>query len=437
MRSVGCFLVTCVNLPSGAKCCARKAFALLLVFSLCLTVPVFANDIQAVLLHDGAFGYLAHNGDLTTPAFQPFNNMSATISYSSDSLITPMPGYTILSILGDVLNTGSSDLVAVYPNDIYFEVIFPVGQGDLTISNSNISTAMNYFYPPVISPCDADGNLSGAAPLTNYVVELLIDDVVHASQTISGNPGGYPDSFNYSGPVNTRFSLRYHVHNPDASSITINFNGANYFRSELDIPYDIFTFNGQSVDVDNIEVVIGKLDYISGKLDTIESATINIDNNLSEINNGLKDSNSSIWQAAGSAISNAVTGLFVPDQAELSAKVAEVENIVKNKLGDSYEVIERVEQYENELVGSFTGGGRQYHFNFPGISVPLPGQTVSILPEQSVTIENKAFNVFRDLLGSGVALLCALSGLHIAHDFVICILSGVSYWGFVRGRHDT
>lgn len=77
-----------------------------------------------------------------------------------------------------------------------------------------------------------------------------------------------------------------------------------------------------------------------------------------------------------------------------------------------------------------------YSFDFPGLSFPMNGQTITILPAQAVTIENTAFNTFRDFLGNLVAFICALAGYRIAEDAFICFLSGVSYWGFIRGRHD-
>lgn len=404
---------------------------------LCLTVcvvPAFANDIEGLFLHDGTFGYLAHNGDLTTPAFEPFNNMSATFSYSSNSLITPFEGYTILSIMGDVLNTGVTDLVAVYPNDIYFEVIFPVGKGDLSISNSNIVTAMNYFYPPVISPCDADGNLIGAAPLTNYVVELLIDDSVFASKSISGNPGGFPDSFNYSGPVNARFSLRYHVHNPDSSSITINFNGANYFRSEVDIPYDIFTFNGESVPVDNLEVVISKLDDISGKLDTIESHAVSIDNNLSEVKNGLSDSNSSIW----GAFKDSVSGLFVPSSGDLESVKNGFDQLAQDKLGGAYQTVDLVDNGVKSVVDKFKNPGTSPGVEFPGISVPLGGDvgTVTLAASQTVTIPEEITSALYPVAGVFIPIICVIWTIRQCTDMVECFMSGMSYAEFLHRNLD-
>lgn len=188
--------------------------------------------------------------------------------------------------------------------------------------------------------------------------------------------------------------------------------------------------------IESIEVVQGHLEEINGNVVDIKDSVDEIEVTIKDTHDQLENPDSNIWQAAGSAISDAVTGLFVPEQAELEQKMDEVEQIVIEKLGDTYEIVERVEVYEDELVNSFTDSEYQYSFNFPGITVPLPDGLVNILPAQSVSIENDAFLVFRNLLGYGVAFLCALSAIHIGHDVVICFFSGVSYWGFIRGRHD-
>lgn len=284
-------------------------------------------------------------------------------------------------------------------------------------------------------------------------LQIVVDDVVvqtYSDNTTEFSSGSYPIQNRFgirisSGSSNT--SLFYGTTKMFTLFIEIMLNG--YIQSgggstDPSTPTDPTTptspGSGGSTDlsgvIDEIQVVQGTLVNIDGKLEHIQESVTEIETTVKDTHDQLENPDSNIWQAAGSAISDAVTGLFVPEQAELDAKMKEVEEIVIDKLGDTYQVIERVDQYEEELVSGFTGGGRQYNFRFPGISVPLPDGTVTILPEQDVSIENPAFIVFRDLLGTGVALLCGFAAVHIAHDFVICIISGVSYWGFIRGRHN-
>lgn len=357
-------------------------------------------------------------------------------------------GYPTTFTLGDdgsyIFNSGAkSAYQARVRSDQYIEFVFSVAQsGTLVFDGTNYI----YTYMKQGSSFQAE-DINTGGPL-----EILVDDVV--VQSFSDNTTEFTSG---SYPITNRFSIRVSSGSENLTLFTggamvsayveVMLNGYVTSDSGTTDPTDptdatdpSSPSTGGSTDlsgvIEEIEIVQGTLVDIDGKLEYIQESVTEIETTVKDTHDQLEDPDSNIWQAAGSAISDAVTGLFVPEQAELDAKLDEIETIVIDKLGDTYTVIERVDEYEDQLVGGFIGGGRQYNFHFPGISVPLPDGTVTILPAQDVSIENDAFIVFRDLLGTGVALLCGFAAVHIAHDFVICIISGVSYWGFIRGRHN-
>lgn len=334
----------------------------------------------------------------------------------------------------------------------YIDFTFSIpSSGVIDFINSG-SGGGSYLSATLVSANDSSLTYYDFDDSDDLVCTLFIDDVEQEEISIS-------EKFSYSSyPVNHHVRIRlsssysddfvFYESINDRAQMMLGFKlDATYTQSESpsdptdpSSPTDPSGGGSGSQDltevIESIEVVQGHLEEINGNIVDIKDSVEEIEVTVKDTHDQLENPDSNIWQAAGSAISNAVTGLFVPDKIELEAKIAEVEDIITDKLGDTYEVIERVDQYEDQLVSSFTDGGDQYNFHFPGISVPLPDGLVTILPEQDVNIENDAFIVFRDLLGIGVALLCGFSAVHIAHDFVICIISGVSYWGFIRGRHD-
>lgn len=417
-----------------------------LCFLLCLTVcvaPVFANDITGVFLHNGSFGYVANRSNFGTPIIQPFNDLSATFEYRSSSVTSPipqLPEQKILAIDGGIFSVDNSDgnTIAVYPNDIYFEVIFPVGSGDLTISDTNIQTAQHYFLPPQIFSCSSDGDYMRTQNevIGYFFVELLVDDVVVASLDSTNNfEYSWPASFNYSGPVTQRFSVRFHVHNPAGDYVYTNLSTSEgYCRAHMFLPYDVFSFGGSPVEPDNLEVVISKLDDISGKLDTIESHTVSIDNNLSEIKDGLQDSNSSIW----GAFKDSVSGLFVPSADDLAGVKDGFDQLAQDKLGGAYQTVDMVSGGVQSVSDKFKNPGSSPGVEFPGISVPLGGDvgTVTLAASQTVTIPEKMTEVLYPVAGIIIPIVCTIWTVRLGLDMVNCFMSGMSYGDFLHRHTD-
>lgn len=420
----------------------RSALCCLLCLIVCVA-PVFANDITGVFLHDGVFGYVANRSDFSTPIIQPFNDFSATFEYLSSNLTAPipqMPNMKALAIDGGIFSIDNTDgnTIAVYPNDIYFEVIFPVGSGELTISDSAIETVQHYFLPPQIFSCASDGNYTSIRNevIGYFFVDLLVDDVVIATLESTNNfEYSWPASFNYSGPVTQRFSVRFHVHNPVGDYVYTNLStDAGYCRAHMFLPYDVFSFAGSPVDVDNLEVVIGQLDTISGEITEIKSQVVEINNNVSEIKDGLQDSNSSIW----GAFKDSVSGLFVPSADDLTGVKNGFDQLAQDKLGGAYQTVELVDNGVQSVVDKFKNPGSSPGVEFPGISVPLGGDvgTVTLAASQTVTIPEQITNVLYPVAGVIIPIVCVIWTIRQCTDMVECFMSGMSYAEFLHRNSD-
>ena len=413
---------------------------------LCLTVcaaPVFANDITGVFLHNGTFGYVANRSDFSTPIIQPFNDFSATFEYLSSNvtpLLPNMPEQKVMAIDGGIFSVENSDgnTIAVYPNDVYFEVIFPVGSGDLTISDSNIQTVQHYFSPPQIFSCSSDGDYlrTSNEAIGYFFIELLVDDVVIASLDSTNNfEYSWPASFNYSGPVTQRFSVRFHVHNPVGDYVYTNLStSAGYCRAHMYLPYDVFSFSGSPVDVDNLEIVIGQLDSISGEITEIKSQVVDINNNVSAIKDGLQDSNSSIW----GAFKDSVSSIFVPSTEDLEGVKNGFDQLARDKLGGAYQSVDLVKDGVSQVRDKIGNPTADYSVEFPGIEVPLGEMygTVRLIGRQDVTIPQKMRDILYPIAGIIIPIVCTTWTVRLGIDMVNCFMSGMSYAEFLHRFTD-
>lgn len=415
--------------------------------------PVFAADDEYDI--ENAAGASSTSGMLFF--YVDRNTTSASYRYNFFNGEDGTSPHPILVELVDSKYVHKSDSVGVRKAGVgsgYIEYIFSMpSSGVLTFTNEA------WYMAYILRDTTAMQELTNYDDVLN--LEFFIDGVSHGVyNAYDGVPVGDYD-------VEQRFSFRI----SSADGISTFYTGESTYEAYLGVELQmegVFSYDAGSIVpdptdpsvpsdpsdpsdpggsgsggsqdlhevIDSIEVVQGHLEEINGNLVDIKDSIQEVEVTIKETKEELEDPTSPIWEAAGSKIKDSITSLFVPTEEELNAKMEEIENIVTEKLGDTVEVVERVEQYEDELVSGFTGGGRQYDFHFPGISVPLPSGTVTILPESDVHIENDAFIIFRDLLGNGVALLCGFAAFHMIHDFLICILSGVTWWGWIRGRHD-
>lgn len=402
---------------------------------LCLTVcviPAFANNVDAVIYPDQGYCYFARSGVEDTSILNPMLDLSATFQYSSDNVTNDQGSSAILFRGPDIsLDNSNGDLVAIYPYNSYFEIIFPLGEpGQLAISGDALSTTENYLVPPVFYPYQY---FSGF----RFKVDVLVDDVIVYSSNVMNKPLNF-SGISYSGSAENHFSIRYSLVAdslaPDVSYVVAHMNTSGPYFLSFTLPYDIFTFNGQSVPVDNLEVVIGKLEDISGKLDVIQSSTVSIDNNLSEIKNGLQDSNSSIW----GAFKDSVSGLFVPSADDLTGVKDGFDQLAQDKLGGAYQTVDMVSGGVQSVTDKFKNPVSSPGVEFPGISVPLGGDvgTVTLAASQTVTIPEQVSEVLYPVAGIIIPIVCTIWTVRLGLDMVNCFMSGMSYGDFLHRHTD-
>ena len=418
---------------SGAKGSARKAFALLLILSLSFSLPVSAGVLDTyscvINLEPQTFGIIESQLDDTRYGF---SSVPATFDYSFND------GVNIYSwewIKATAL-TYIEDLVTESDKAIEFIVNVGDGEGELTVDLERALfdfmflgydglTAYNFYY-----------GLSGYAELVSDTGEVVYT-------VPSGDYDSFPVFDNLTFTCSQYFTITYYSDAPCQVSVGSDLTAYDqcvYSELELLVEGKAVSLDSISIQIENLNNTVTDIGNDVGSIKTtvenIQEGVVEINGTVTDMKEQLEEPDSPIWSAAGEKIADTVTGLFVPTKEELDAEKQELEAILNDKLGDAKVLLDMGETFIEDVrnvIGDIEDSG---HVHFPGITFPMNGEEYVIVPEQEVQITNSAFRIFQNALSLGITVLCYWSIIHICEDVIYCLISGVSYWGFIRSRHD-
>lgn len=417
---------------SGAKRCARKAFALLIVLCLFVSVPAFAHKVTPVSgvinLEPDSFGFRGSSS--ATHTVWCFDDVPASFQFSDSNYVF---GWNSASAYGGYYS------IVTAPNIEYsVQVVVGDGVGDCFVSFDSF-IAKPYFR--AVTSDSLHGKLLDfrfTGVLEMYVDGILVYEKALNNSTIPLIPA-------WEGFVSRYFELR--VVTSSLSEFVVDSSDATIIKPYFGVSVSGLTVDDGSVAIQDISVSIKNIEQDIGDIkdgvSSIENTVTNIgegvakiDGTVTDMSEQLQSPDSNIWQAGATTIKNAVTELFVPPQEELASMSEQAQLILMDKLGEPAYLVNEGVAGGGRIIGAFTGGGRTDGIEFPGITVSLPNIGVyEIIPAQTVVIENRYVSILQDAFGLIVGLLCSASVIHLVEDFFICILSGVSYWGFIRSKH--
>lgn len=131
----------------------------------------------------------------------------------------------------------------------------------------------------------------------------------------------------------------------------------------------------------------------------------------------------------GQTILNGIKGLFVPDQEDITEIKDKYQTLLEERLGFVYEGYTMLSDGFTTLRNSM-GDGEEYTFHFPGVQLPYQGETLTIIEEQDVDLDNGVFQVLRPVLGTIVSLIAVVGVVKVCFRVVSAIISGVSFFQF-------
>lgn len=127
-------------------------------------------------------------------------------------------------------------------------------------------------------------------------------------------------------------------------------------------------------------------------------------------------------------IVDGIKGLFVPSQDALQSLKGNYETLFEGKFGFIYQLYNWVVTFFGDLKTALTSGAA-YAFTFPGIAFPMDGETITILDETAVSLDNSAMTVLRPVLGTAVSFIVVIATVNTCRRFILRFLSGHIFGG--------
>ena len=348
-------------------------------------------------IHFGGTGY--SGSDDTT--LQPFSNRVVSLDTNDRMLLSyvntegPEYFYNVASdytvdlttaadyssaSLGKLVITGTIDMT------YYLYVSYK--------TQTNTSTSMTRYFNP-------------------ESVSLLINDEVY----------GDPIEITSGGSVEVNWEVDLsQISNVSSYGFRFSFSGGNHSYSlsgnlsRLEVGMH---WNPEDLSIAGQDVTVGLLDSILNLLRTIVSSIVNLPGNIA------------------SAIGNILQSLFVPSQEDLTGIVSQYQTLFEDRLGFIWQAGEWVVDFGSTVLSALQSGD-DYTFQFPGLSVPLGGQTYTILSPTTVSMDNAFMDWARPVAGTAVGFICVVAFVNMCSDMVEAVVSGASYFEFLKrgGRHD-
>ena len=403
---------------------------------LCLTVcviPAFASNntdyTDGLIYPQDGTAITVTDGTTTIKPLEGY--FPATFSYTQGDPIND--NYRNFQIVGRYFNMDHTANVSWDVQFSYIEVLFPV-PAPLTVTVSGLSSEIlsnvsGYLQLQAKSPTGDD--LINGEVVNAALIQCVYDDNYESLEQSTGHTFTVP---NGSRDVSRYFGYRYYF---PSFSETKTIQARRWALALFSAFNGHLTFsdpNYSEAILDEVTVNTGVLQEINGTLTEIQTSTTQLQNDVSEIKNGLQDSNSSIWQS----FKDSVSGLFVPSSAELEGVKNGFDQLAQDKLGGAYQTVELVDNGVQSVVNKFKNPGDSPGVEFPGISVPLGGDTgtVTLAASQTVTIPEKIANVLYPVSGVIIPIVCVIWTIRQCTDMVECFMSGMSYAEFLHRNSD-
>lgn len=155
---------------------------------------------------------------------------------------------------------------------------------------------------------------------------------------------------------------------------------------------------------------------------------------LSMISSGISNVWSAITALPGK-IAEAIKGLFVPSQEDLTAIKAKYEQLLADRLGFVYQAGDMVTDFFTDFSSALQSDA-EYEFVFPGIAFPMNGEMIVICEEMPVDLDNDVMAALRPVLGTIITIISVLGFLNVASDMFEAMISGKSYHDFLHRKDD-
>lgn len=155
---------------------------------------------------------------------------------------------------------------------------------------------------------------------------------------------------------------------------------------------------------------------------------------LNTVISGISETINSITALPGK-IADAIKGLFVPSQEDLTAIKDHYNQLLSSRFGFVYQAGDMVTGFFTDFSSALQSED-EYEFVFPGIAFPMNGETIVICEEMPVDLDNDVMAALRPVLGTIITIISVLGFINVASDMLEAMISGKSYHDFLHRKDD-
>lgn len=137
-----------------------------------------------------------------------------------------------------------------------------------------------------------------------------------------------------------------------------------------------------------------------------------------------------------SALMDGLKTLFIPSEEDLQGFKDKYQTLLSERLGFIWQAGEWITSFGSEFLTSISGGSAA-ELVFPGVSFPMNGEIIELIPETPIDFTNNGIvKVVQPFLGTLVALVVVGACVNLFHGMVTAFVSGKSYFDFLKGGGD-
>lgn len=135
------------------------------------------------------------------------------------------------------------------------------------------------------------------------------------------------------------------------------------------------------------------------------------------------------------AIIEGIKSLFIPDEDFIVQWKSDFFTMLETKFGFIYQCFEFLGDFFNDFILTW-GDTEEYVFHFPGIELPIHGETYVLIPEQDVPMSNGLVDIIRPFAGTVISIVVVLATISTLEDVFIAIISGYGYFQFIMAKRE-
>ena len=127
--------------------------------------------------------------------------------------------------------------------------------------------------------------------------------------------------------------------------------------------------------------------------------------------------------------------LFVPTAEDIEAVKEKYITLLEERLGFLWQAMTFITDTAQKFLAALEGSS-DYVFNLPALTITLPSGAVTIVQAQTISFDNTLFTTVRTAAGTMFSFVIVLGFLNVSEKMVVAIVSGKSYFDYLKGGEE-